>query len=161
MDIITSSKTGLPRFLRRGDVVKVTREFLGVSVYDHYGVYVGNNKVVHYSAPGKHETSAKNARIIETSLSEFEKDGTAEQDNLTMHSDFSGEQIARKAESEVGSKFGGYGLLTNNCEHFARWCESGTKYSEQVRNDLDIAFNPVRGLEEIGERIGDMIDVIF
>ena len=37
-----------------------------------------------------------------------------------------------RALALVGYDFGGYNLLTNNCEHFANWCASGARFSNQV-----------------------------
>lgn len=52
------------RKLKRGDVIGICR-----GVYDHYGVYVDDSSVIHYSS-AKSDMSADNA-IIETSLDDF------------------------------------------------------------------------------------------
>lgn len=50
--------------LKMGDVIGICR-----GVYDHYGVYVDDSSVIHYSSP-KSDVSSDNA-IIETSLDDF------------------------------------------------------------------------------------------
>ena len=44
------------------------------------------------------------------------------------------EESIRRARARLGE--GGYDLLNNNCEHFARACVLGTHESEQVRKAL-------------------------
>lgn len=68
-------------FLEPGDVVGVVRKRIpGINiktlgkVYEHYGVYVGNGKMVHFTSAGEgedNETSMENAVVKETSLEEF------------------------------------------------------------------------------------------
>ncbi|CAF1028384.1 unnamed protein product [Didymodactylos carnosus] len=43
---------------------------------------------------------------------------------------FSNEETLKRASANIGET--GYSLFSNNCEHWARWCRSGEKYSEQV-----------------------------
>jgi len=45
------------------------------------------------------------------------------------------EETAILAESMIGSDFGGYNLIKNNCEHFANWCANGEAYSNQILSD--------------------------
>lgn len=52
------------RKLRKGDVIGICR-----GTFDHYGVYVDDSSVIHYSSP-KSDTASDNA-IIETSLEDF------------------------------------------------------------------------------------------
>lgn len=40
--------------------------------------------------------------------------------------------VVKRSESKLGQA--GYCLFTNNCEHFAYWCKTGKKKSEQVNN---------------------------
>lgn len=50
--------------LEKGDVIGVNR-----GLYDHYGIYVGNKKVIHYTSKNS-DTSSDNV-IMETSLKKF------------------------------------------------------------------------------------------
>ena len=45
--------------------------------------------------------------------------------------------VMMRAESRLGEA--GYGIFTNNCEHFARWCQTGRHESPQVRSLLRTA----------------------
>ena len=68
-------------FLEPGDVVGVVRKKIpGLNiktlgkVYEHYGVYVGNGKIVHFTSADEgetDETSMENASVKETSFNEF------------------------------------------------------------------------------------------
>ena len=109
-----------------GDVLSVNR-----SMYRHYGVYVGNDSVVHFSAEKGFELSAKRACIRETSLEEFRKNGELQIETRCCES-FSRNETVIRALSAVGSEKGKYALPWNNCEHFANWCRYGEKRSSQV-----------------------------
>jgi len=115
-------KTPLP-----GDVVVADR-----ILYKHYGIYVGNNRVIHFSGGAGGEINPLDAKIIETSLSDF-LDGSAlyveESDEAGA---FPPDVIVKRALSMVGKLKGDYNLAINNCEHFTHWCKYGTKRSGQV-----------------------------
>ena len=51
-----------------GDVIYASR-----GLYKHYGIYIGNGRVVHFAALGGNELDASKAEIVETSLAEFLK----------------------------------------------------------------------------------------
>lgn len=120
-----------------GDVLAVKRKG---GLYYHYGVYVGNDKVVHFSADdgsGKNETDPSNADIRETYLKDFAKDDEVSVDTSEPPA-FSGEEIAKRAESLIGTQKGNYDIVLNNCEHFAKFCKTGHKISSQVDNVKDL-----------------------
>lgn len=118
----------------RGDIIKVKSVWSNISPIPiwHYGVVVGDDKVVHFNL-----TDEFDIRIIKTNLHKFIGAGTSIK--LCMMSElnreFSKEATASRAESCVGSDFGGYNLITNNCEHFANWCANGSTYSNQILSD--------------------------
>lgn len=107
-----------------GDVIYVQRSF-----YKHYGVYIGNKKVIHF-APKK---EGGIAIIHKTTLSKFLGDET---DYHVV--DFSGEKVytrkatVRRAKRCIGIK--GYNLFSANCEHFALWCRTGHRHSTQIED---------------------------
>ena len=140
-----------------GDVIFATR-----AVYNHYGIYSGHNKVIHYC---KVNESFCDGEICETSLEEFLDGDTLHICNFdrTFWEDkvkdlvewftpcnagkiltrrykqehrkeslnvFSPEDTVRRARSKIGTH--DYSLFGNNCEHFAMWCKTGLKLSEQV-----------------------------
>ena len=115
-----------------GDIIFVNR-----GLYRHYGVYVGNNRVVHFAAKKENETNAKDAHIQETDLSYFIRG-----DVLEIEPERHGQSIffavvtVARAKSLVGQGKGEYNLVFNNCEHFAYWCKYGRKVSKQVNNAL-------------------------
>jgi len=41
-------------------------------------------------------------------------------------------EVVQRAISKLGE--GDYNLFTNNCEHFATWCKTGTPCSSQVNS---------------------------
>jgi hypothetical protein len=110
-----------------GDHIKVKRRLR----YHHHGIDVGQNKVIHFTGePGK----KKDASIQETSLEEFLNGRKIE---IVQYSEcFSPEETVRIAKG-IAKKFlikSKYNLVWNNCEHFARYCKTGDKVSEQVRD---------------------------
>ena len=109
-----------------GDVLSVNR-----GLYKHYGVYVGNNTVVHFSGGSGHELSARNACIRKTTLDDFSKGGKVQIETKCEES-FSRKETVMRALSAVGGEKGKYSLVWNNCEHFAFWCRYGKKQSVQV-----------------------------
>ena len=119
--------------LKAGDILSVNRSPLHIkNLYKHYGVYIGNNKVVHFTALGcSRETNAKLAYIQETSLQEFINGGLYNIEELAFYI-FSSTEIVQRAKRSVGHGLGTYSLIFNNCEHFAIWCATGIPVSSQV-----------------------------
>ncbi len=111
-----------------GDVLSVNR-----GLYKHYGVYVGNNTVVHFSGGSGHELSAPKACIRKATLEEFSKDEEMQIETRCAES-FSRKETVMRALNAVGSEKGKYTLPWNNCEHFANWCRYGKKRSVQVEH---------------------------
>ena len=109
-----------------GDILSVNR-----GLYKHYGVYVGDNTVVHFSGGKGHELSACRARIRKTSLENFSRNGEVQIETRCTES-YSPEETVMRALNAVGSEKGKYALPWNNCEHFANWCRYGKKSSAQV-----------------------------
>ena len=109
-----------------GDILSVNR-----GLYKHYGVYVGNNTVVHFSGGKGHELSACRARIRKTSLENFSRNGEVQVETRGTEY-YSPRETVMRALDAVGSEKGKYALPWNNCEHFANWCRYGKKRSAQV-----------------------------
>lgn len=142
-------------FLRPGDVIGVNR----AGLYEHYGIYAGNDKVVHYAGEG--DDFGGRISIHESPLSDFLKnstnyfvvyiDGTRPikiqastcfvfNSHIDCYSkdfqdqgwnSFSCEETLKRAYSRLGECR--YSLVTNNCEHFAIWCKTGVSASSQVK----------------------------
>jgi len=134
----------------RGDIIYVERIPLGLNTstalrsnpdscfldrlifrfltYKHYGVDVGNDKVVHFQCSSI--LKIHQASITLCTLQEFSKDGVVEIDNPIALA-FTSEEIARRAESMLYSDFDGYRVKHNNCEHFSMWCATGLRIGKQ------------------------------
>lgn len=153
-----------PRFsskneaLMYGDIIGISRDF-----YDHYGVYINDDSVIHYSSYDS-DVSSENA-VIETSLSTFcrgdedlfklDFDSLVRPDKIyLLNADCTAGSFAEKREPEFSymlyspeetvsrarSRLGesNYNLLLNNCEHFAIWCKTGLSKSYQIDEVLKI-----------------------
>lgn len=144
--------------MERGDMIRVSIVRRADSGPEHFGIYDGYGGVYHFRG-----TDGYNGRVVYTSLYEFEDGGKARRCSY-YDKRYDEDEIIRRAQSKVGSSFGGYNLITNNCEHFAIWCISGDKYSRQtgymngendkrdiVERAIDNTFNPLI-------KTGDKID---
>lgn len=97
--------------------------------YTHHGLYLGNGQVIHYA-----DFVVKVNRLDEFRKRNF-LDPTAVLDpslplcQVRRFSDiespkyYSDDEIIHRAFSRLGETE--YDLITNNCEHFVRWCRSG------------------------------------
>ncbi|MBR4869062.1 MAG: lecithin retinol acyltransferase family protein [Clostridia bacterium] len=101
----------------------------GLFSYRHYGILLGDDSVVHFT--GQLFSVDRAACIRRTDMEFFCAGG-----NLQRADDvrcvFAPSQIAVRALCQVGTDFGGYHFLRNNCEHFTNWCANGHKLSKQV-----------------------------
>ena len=136
-------------FLEAGDVIGVHRPG-----YEHYGIYIGNGRVIHYAGDGSDFLGP--ICIHEADFSEFIKDGgecfylhfqeklpikiyQSEKlysgdklpfANTKEYRIFSPEETVKRARERVGEEE--YNLIFRNCEHFALWCKTGVEESTQV-----------------------------
>lgn len=130
--------------LLEGDILGVGRPF--PKLIHHFGIYVGNGQVVHYTDSNYSKT---NADIHKTSLKSFltyKKDGTKivqkkfykiNIESFAYDKDLeelSPDETVRNAESMINKKRGEYNLLFNNCETFANWCKFKKKMMFQGLN---------------------------
>jgi hypothetical protein len=87
--------------------------------YNHHGLYIGNNTVIHLTRTG----------IIEAvPMHEF-TDGNGYRIQK-YHSTFSHQEIIERAKSRLGNS--DYSVISNNCEHFINWCLHNSNRSNQV-----------------------------
>lgn len=127
-----------------GDIVGVSDEFMGYK-YNHYGIYVGNNKVIHYiSSTGK----AEDSKISETNMNTYFKEDRYFVLDLKNSSKFTADQTVKRAKERLGEK--SYDLLQNNCEHFVIWCKTDNSKSYQIDNLSQQQLNQLRVLISIG-----------
>ena len=116
----------MPRKAQYGDIIKVNH-----ALYAHYGVYVGDGKVIHYTDTDGGDFKGK---VQEGTLASFlnGEDGylVCEFDPDEYEHIYSPEETVERARSRLDK--GGYNFFTHNCEHFAVWCKTGELRSSQV-----------------------------
>jgi hypothetical protein len=140
----TESPTKVNKKVEYGDILGVTDEFMGYK-YDHYGIYVGNNKVIHYiSTTGKVEDS----KILETDMLPYFRTGKYFVLDLKNSYKFTVEEAVKRAKSRVGEN--SYDLLQNNCEHFVFWSKTGDSKSYQIDNLSEQQVNQLKMLISMG-----------
>lgn len=105
--------------------------------YYHHGIYIGDNKVIHFGEGDlkKDSTSSTDNIIHETDISQFLKGGYIETKVYSKKEKkklFSPDKVILNAKSHLGE--GDYDFLKNNCEHFSYLCAFGVKYSKQTDN---------------------------
>lgn len=138
--------------LETGDHIKVAGAF-GFKSMAHHAIYVGNNEIVHFTGGASADTSldAKfRARITRESVSQIvnlANDGRCIMQVVPMPENaFPRDQIVARSLTRVGDA--GYNLVLSNCEHFAQWCVTGLKRSDQVLMALGA---PIRFLQQAVE----------
>lgn len=103
--------------------------FDGFPTYRHYGVDLGDGSIVHFR--GDLNFIQVDAWIQQTGIREFAKANKVYKAK-EVRACFTPEEVAERALSMLGSDFGGYHFLSNNCEHFATWCACNRRISQQV-----------------------------
>src|SRR6516164_6871893 len=93
--------------------------------YFHHGIYIGNDRVIHYAG----WFLGTRGLIEEVALEQF-TEGPPYRIGRMPPNRHAGEDIVRRARSRLGERR--YHLLRNNCEHFCNWCQLGECRSEQV-----------------------------
>lgn len=143
-----------------GDVIYVHHSLLLVP-YVHYGVYVGDNEVIHYGNNGgsagiirstdiqgfldgtdeffrcSFPSSREALRLVLKQKGKnrsFIADRLADFDAIEYHI-YSPEETIERARAHVGME--NYSLWGQNCEHFARWCKTGVGGSTQINTFFD------------------------
>lgn len=94
--------------------------------YTHHGIYIGNERVIHYSGLAD---GLQSGPVEEVSLSEFR---SGKKLTIKLHPDakYSHREIIARAKKRLNEK--NYNLIYNNCEHFINYCIYNIKNSEQV-----------------------------
>lgn len=108
-----------PDYLKPGCVLRDDR-----GNYDHYGIYVGKKKVIHFT----------NGKIQKTSIKKFTETFWGYIDVMAFEHEFTKEITLKESCKRAHSRLGmtEYDLLDNNCEHFALWCRTGKAISTQA-----------------------------
>jgi hypothetical protein len=90
----------------------------------HYGIYDGYGGVFHFNG-----ITPAEAYIHYSLLTGFADGEVVNVDSCIKV--FSPNEIVERASSKLGDTFGGFDLLTNNCEHFAKWCAMDVRQLSQ------------------------------
>ncbi|CAH2301210.1 Lecithin retinol acyltransferase [Pelobates cultripes] len=135
-------------YFKRGDLLEVPR-----TLFIHYGIYLGNNKVAHLMPdilPALSDNAcltekvvtnkrlilgvlAKVASVRVDTVQDFAYGGRIivnHMDNSYNTKPYSNEDVALRAEKLVGAT--SYSLLWDNCEHFVTYCRYGIPMSFQT-----------------------------
>lgn len=95
-------------------------------LYTHHGIYIGDDRVIHYAGFANGISSGK---IEITSLSSF-INGRKTYVKRYSFPLYQGRDVVRRARSRLGEDL--YNVLLNNCEHFATWCVMGEHKCTQL-----------------------------
>jgi hypothetical protein len=121
--------------------------------YSHYGIDLGDGMVAHFYADSF--WIRQDSIIKEATMDFFVKDGTLRIiDDIPYQ--FSREEVVDRARSVIGTNFGGYSVLENNCEHFAMWCVTGIKASRQsvlLKYGYRAVTYPKKRLQPISQKV--------
>ena len=113
-------------------------------LYTHHGLYIGNNKVIHYSGLSD---GMENGPIEIVSLNEFHN-GNGYSTKKHSKAKYNGSEAVKRAKTRIGEDL--YSVSGNNCEHFINWAIDGNHKSEQV----DKAIPPVTVAEVAATGVG-------
>lgn len=131
------SALGLRVKPKRGSIVKVE---LALGAASHTGVYVGNGEIVEIYVEDSMAIVRKVDKDEFLSCSTVRTGSVvsvASSDNKALCS----EEIAARAEAELERCSGGrgeYGLFSNNCHAFTRYCITGENVAEGVFGEAEI-----------------------
>ncbi len=116
-----------------GDHILVKR--MG-GAYQHHGIDMGDGTVIHFSGEPFHRVEAKVCRVpMEAFLQGGQKRIVRYADNVDV---LPVEETLRLAEKQMDKT--GYSLFRNNCEHFATYCKTGKKSSQQVKQYVRVGI---------------------
>jgi hypothetical protein len=97
--------------------------------YTHHGIYMGDGKVIHFAGSIREKIDPV---VHETDQSRFLKDGILRRRDYKQRLPAS--ETIRIAREQLSDR--SYSMVWNNCEHFATYCATGKKKSQQVKRVL-------------------------
>ncbi len=135
----TVKEKKLKNCARYGNVIYVCRKG---GIYKHFGIYINDNYIIHFSDTGN--DFGRDVCIRKIDLKGFldkEQDYYVcvypKTSNIPKYHLYSPKETVERAKSLMGKI--GYNLITNNCEHFATWCKTGISESAQVNNVISLS----------------------
>jgi hypothetical protein len=99
----------------------------GRIAYTHHGIYIGDNKVIHYSGLAD---GLRGGPVEVTTLEKFAA-GKKIRVRKYLEPLYSGQIAVERAYTRLGENR--YDLHANNCEHFCTWVRTGNHVSSQVQ----------------------------
>eukprot|EP00128_Syssomonas_multiformis_P007654 Colp12_sorted_trinity150504_noHs@30195 len=147
---------------------------------EHFGVYVGDGLVIHLSRNTSSNLFGSSSASLHMSMSgmghhevttikleEFLRRAHQRNSRVYIRQYRNADppsKVIDRAFSKLGSTFDGFNLMSNNCEHFAEWCKTGRKTSQQVKTKaLGGAAGVAVGFAmggPVGGVVGGMLGVI-
>ena len=125
--------------IEKGDLIRVKRKRKG---YYHFGIASSKDTVIHFTGDNTDSImNSKGVLVRETSVDSFVRKDELEVE-FPYSSDFARDIVLERAKSFLGQKevLGNtYNVVTNNCEHFARYCYYDEKKSKQVETVKKVA----------------------
>ncbi len=97
--------------------------------YTHHGIYMGDGKVIHFAGSMREKVDPV---VHETDLSRFLKGGILRRREYKQG--LLASETIRIAREQLSDR--SYSMIWNNCEHFATYCATGKKKSQQVKRVL-------------------------
>jgi len=156
---VTGKVVYVQRYVLQGNgIIEAVKDYC---IYRHYGIDVGDGKIIFFgNSDGE---SILTSRILLADRQGF-SGGAEISECFRANYAYEPDEVLNRAYSQLGSDFGGYDLINNNCEHFARWCASGIRTSTQVffkNDDQDIVEKTIERLFEPLVELGSKIDERF
>lgn len=126
---------------RIGDHLKSSR-----TLYSHHGLYIGNDRVIHYSGLAD---GMQTGPIEEVSLTAF---CSGKDYKIVEHNNrkYSREESVTRAKNRIGEN--AYTVTGNNCEHFVNWCIEGDHKSFQVDTGTSVGSGALSTAAGVGSR---------
>jgi len=104
-------------------------------LYNHHGIYITDDEVIHFASDGDDNLLGTTNQIISTDLAAFLRGGDCE---VKIYTDdeladlYQPHEIISFARASLGED--GYNVVFNNCEHFTNYCTLGRFHSHQISN---------------------------
>lgn len=107
-----------------GDVIYVKH-----ILYKHFGIYINDNCIIHYD--GKQDDILLRTMCVrETDKKRFLNGKESYGVKKFKYNNYEPDEVIKRARRKIGTKK--FNLILNNCEHFANWCKTGNRKSDQV-----------------------------
>lgn len=151
LDHSVRAESSNPLLYKPGDLLRFRR-----GLYSHWAVYLGKHQLtggnhkdcscadvpeneagmIHFS--GLTSDADQSAQVCYLPLTKVKDHWVGEiaNDWDKQYPPSQPHVILARAYTVVGTDFGGYSLITNNCEHFATWLRYGLKLRKQVENTM-------------------------